>query len=217
MPHVYDTGLAKPQRTLIRDAVVARLAALKRPTMYLEAVAMIPARVTGRGDDAGIAEILDVLNGRAPALVVALGRAEYAPGGMPASRAMKTIEIAIYAVSNHSRGVVDGRLANDAAAATVTRDPGIETMLEHAEQMLLGKPLGLSDGIQEIRPVSEDELATAKDLTIWEALYSIRVERRINHNRLITEILTEIEAGHRVDGADPANPVYTTRSTLGAP
>jgi hypothetical protein len=213
MAHAYDTGLAKPQRTLIRQAVMARLALLKKPALYLQAVAALPLKIQGRSDEEGLGFLALALNGAAPALAVVLGRGDVAAAGQNAAHARKTIELVVYVVSNNVRGLVDGRLAGDAAsAASDSADPGIETMVEHVEQMLLGFDLGI-DGVEEIRPVSEDELATGQDVTIWEVVFSIRVDRSINHDRSITQLLLDIETRNRVDGSAAADD-YVTRTAL---
>jgi hypothetical protein len=213
MAHAYDTGLAKPQRTLIREAVMARLALLKKPTLYLQAVAALPIKIQGRSDEEGMGFLQLALNGASPAVVVVLGRGDIAAAGQNAAHARKTIELVVYVVSSNVRGVVDGRLAGDAAAATSdSADPGIETMVEHVEQMLLGYDLGI-DGVDEIRPVSEDELATGQDVTIWEVVFSIRVDRSINHDRHLTQLLLEIETRNRVHGSAAAGD-YVTLTAL---
>jgi hypothetical protein len=213
VPHVYDHGGVKPQRTALRDALVARLSLLKRPAMYLQAVVMLPTRINDPDDGT----LYAALNGRAPAIAIALGRGEAAGGGMPASSARKNIEIAIYVVSSHGRGNVEGRLAGDvSSAADVTKDPGVETMLEHVEELLLGRDLGIP-GVAEIRPGTEDEVWSGEDMTIWEATYTVRVDRAINHNRLVTTLLTEIDTRHEVDDADPDNPEAVNLTAIEAP
>jgi hypothetical protein len=216
MAHTYDTGLAKAQRTLVRNAVVARLALLKRPDLYLQAVVGVPSRIQGRSDEDGIGALYEALNGAAPAAAVALGRGDTAAAGQNAAHARKTIELVVYVASNNSRGMVDGRLAGDpASAASNAADPGIETMVEHVEQLLLGFDLGI-DGVEEIRAVSEDEVVTAQNITIWEVVFSVRVDRSINHDRAVTQLLLDIETRNRVHGSAAADD-FVTRTALEAP
>jgi hypothetical protein len=216
MAHAYDTGLAMPQRTLVREAVMARLAALKKPFRYLQAVAAMPLKIQGRSDEEGMGFLFHALSGAAPALAVVLGRGDFAAAGQNAAHARKTLELVVYVVSTNVRGVVDGRLAGDAAAAASdTADPGIETIVEHVEQLLLGRDLGI-DGVEEIRPVSEDELATGQDVTVWEVVFSIRVDRSINHDRAITQLLLEVETRNRVHGSAAADD-FVTRTALEEP
>jgi hypothetical protein len=142
MAHAYDTGLAKPQRTLIREAVMARLALLKKPTLYLQAVVALPLKIQGRSDEEGISSLFEALNGAAPAVAVVLGRGDVAAAGQSAAHTRKTIELVVYVASNNSRGLVDGRLAGDpASAASNTADPGIETMAEHVSSCSSGSTL----------------------------------------------------------------------------
>lgn len=215
MPHVYDTGLAVPQRTAIRSAIVSRLSLLKKPTLYLQAVDVLPGRLDG-GDDETLGELANTLQGRTPAMLVALGRGDATAAGMPASTTRLEIEVLVYIANAHARGTVTGRLAGDAAAADVTKDPGIETMIEHAEELLLGRSLGVA-GVSEMRLDSEEPFYSDDLVTLWALTFKVRAMRDVNHNRSITTILTEIEASHLVEGADPANPVSATRTLLEAP
>lgn len=217
MAHSYDTGLAKPQRTLIRDAFITRLSLLKVTTgLYLQGVIALPNRIIGRDDEIGIGQLINALGAQSPAMAVALGRGDHGEAGAPASRGRKTITISVYVWTNNVRGMVEGRLKGDAASLAgfgETKDPGIETMLEHAEQLLVGKDLGIAH-VDEVRWQAEDEIYTGEEGSIWEAIYTVRVDRTINHNRLVTQLLTEIETRHNLSGADPANPVYTTRNPV---
>lgn len=214
MPHVYDSGLVVPQRTALRAAIVSRLLLLKRPQLYLQAVDVLPGRLDG-GDDDTMSELATLLQGRTPAMLVALGRADAAGSGMPASTTRLEYEIVVYIADAHARGTVLGRLAGDAAAADVTKDPGIETMIEHAEELLLGRDLGIP-GVTELRLESEDPVRSDEVFTLWALTFKARGMRDVNHNRAITTLLTEIDAGHHVDGADPANPVSVTRTLVEA-
>ena len=215
MPHVYDHGGAVPQRTALRNALLTRLSVLKRPTMYLHAVSALPTPLAAM-DEAADAYLSRAVGGRYPAVAVALGRGDAAPAGMPQSHARKTIEVAVYVMSAHGRDYVEGRLSGDVSAATVTNDPGIETMLEHVEELLLGRDLGVP-GVSELRPVHEQEVWSGDDFTVWELLFTARVDRTINHNRLVTTLLAEIDARHEVEGADPDNPEAVSLTTLEAP
>ena len=205
----YDTGLALPQRTTIRNAVIARLAALKTtatPARYVFDVKPLARRFRGEGDEDGMNLLIETFQGSAPAIAVALGRKVYEATDGDAYLSRATLELAVYAVSKHSRGTVEGRLATDVTGdASVTADPGLEAMLEHIEELLLGQAIGV-DGVSELRPVSEDEVITAADGSIWEQVYELHVERQINPSRANTTLITSIEGDHRLDGIADTNP-----------
>lgn len=212
MPHVYDTGQAQPQRTQIRNAVIARLQLLSRPTLYARSIAPLSVRMAGEEIRE---DLVTALQGSHPAILVGLGRGDASPAG-GANRSRLEIEVAVYVVTGHGRDMVLGRLAGDVRSADVTQDPGVDTMIEHVEELLTGWDMGIP-GVEELRLQSESELFSAVDLTIWEVLFSVRVDRTAgNHPRLST-LLASIAASHNVDGADEANPVASTITTVEVP
>lgn len=202
MPHKFDTGLAKPQRTLIREAIIAKLAPLlttANPARYVAAIKPLPRALRGEGDGDGFAMLKYEVAGKAPCILVAVGRKRYDSSVNPLE-ARGELEVAIYLVSSHARGIVSGRLAIDAVAtADLTKDPGIEVMLEHVEELLLGQPLGIA-GVDMLRPTDEDEVVTFEDFTAWELRFVVAVERVINPNRDETELVTSIEGKHEESG-----------------
>jgi hypothetical protein len=226
--HVFDTGLAYAQRSLIRDAIVTRLSALlttAAPSRYLHAVKPIARPYRGEGDEDGAAILVSALLGQAPAIAVALGRKTYEATDAEPYTSRGTIDVAIYVLSKHPRGLVDGRLKTDVAGnAAITADPGIEAMLEHVEELLLGQSLGIA-GVSELRPVDEDEVATADDGTIWEQTYTIGVERQINPSRLMTTVIDSIEGRHTPhdiedddeESDEDLHPLVTTVAELDEP
>lgn len=218
MAQTFDTGAARAQRTLIRNAVITRLAWKHRSVGgYLTAIKALPGFIEGRGDEAGLAALANSLLGKAPALAVALGRKTYEAADLEAFTQRGELELRVYALSEHSKDLVVGRLAADAISdADDTADPGIETILEHVEEALLGQELGI-DGTSELRATDEDELATFDNLSIWVQTYRLQVERRINPNRGATTLITSIEGDHFLDGIpDPGtlSPLVETIAEL---
>lgn len=212
--HTFDTGLPKPQRTLIREALVRRLAPLlKAAGGYLHGIAELPRPLRSIAPETEDNTILfRVLNGRAPAVAIALGKRTHESSGTLATEGRGTIEVFLYVASQHNRGLVDGRLAADVVsfgsassvpvvAPNKLADPGIEVMLEHVEQMLLGHSLEDEDGdelatIGELRETDEDELDTFEDVTVWQQRYEIAVDRIINPARDVTQLLLSIQGNH---------------------
>lgn len=221
--HEFDTGLPKPQRTLIREGIAARLQPLlKELGGYLGAIVELPAMMRDSRNDDDREMIFRAFNGRSPSIGIALGRRRTEASGTLATEARGTIEVGIYIASQHSRDHVKGRLAADIVAtgdaeatpmlvANLSADPGIEVMLEHVEQLLLGHSLEDEDGdalatIGELRATDEDEAGTADDLTVWEQKYEIAVERVINPARNVTQLLLSIQGDHTEAGMAAVTP-----------
>lgn len=222
MVHAFDTGLAKPQRTLIRAAIEAQLADLLKSARvpgYVRSIKHLPKTMRGHSDDDGRAMLLDALQGQAPAIAIALGRKTYDRIGPNTLEVTAEIEIAVYVVSANERGLVEGRLEQDSTAErTLTSDPGIDTMLEHVEERLVGQELGI-DTVSALSAVGEEEVATHKDLTIWAQTYRVMVDRTVNPARNVTQKVTSVENRLGLDGvsgdlSDPAEPFVTTVSDI---
>lgn len=229
MPQAYDTGLAVSQRSALRAAAIAKLSPLlKANGLYVRTIQPFPALLQGVNDEDGLGRMKAVLNGQVPAILVALGDRKRADEGMNFLVGQAVIDLAIYVVSGNARDMVAGRLANDVTStADITADPGIETMLEHVEQLLEGQDLGV-DSIYEPLQASESNASTFEDFTVWEQLYKVKVDRDINPNRGILAIAQSIQASHELDGASsgvpdpqppgsPANPVAGSITDLEAP
>lgn len=218
----YDTGLAAPQRTLLRNAVITKLGPLlKSNGLYLTAISPIARMYKGGGDEEGLVLIQRALQGRAPAILVALGKATHRAAGMSNDVGQAEVELGVYVVSLHSRDMETGRLTTDVVgAADVTADPGIETMLEHVQQLLEDQDLGV-DTIYEPLIQTEDEVWTGADFTIWEQTYHVLVDRDIKPFRA-APIVTSFETTHSQPDANdpipnPANPIIDHISPLGVP
>lgn len=213
----FDTGLARPQRTLIRQHIAAALAPmLKLNGGYLHKIGVLPRPLRGRDEDE-LGLLVSAVLGRSPCVLVALGAKSYESIGLDATEELGELEVAIYAVSSNARSFVEGRLEQDAAAtSSANADPGIETMLEHCEQLLLGQGLGLSTA-HEMRGRTEEEVYTFEEYTVWEQTYALKVSRDINVSRAIADICTVVAVANNLDDADLVNPVVETETTLEVP
>lgn len=218
MPHAFDTGLTKPQRALIGDALVTRLAALKRsanPALYATTVERIPSPL--RGDDEQD-YVKGVAAGQFPAILIALGRKRYEPAGMVDQRDQYrgTLDVFIYVVSDHQRSPDLARVAGDAAsAASNQKDPGLETMLEHVEELLLGHQVtDSSQTIYQITPVEERELFHDSTITVWEQQYQVAVQRDLKRNKGLTETLQTVSSSSNLHNGGTANPVAQPLTTI---
>ncbi len=214
--NTFDTQLTKAQRSLVREAVIAKLAPLRIANgKYIAAIGALPRPLRGEDDDAGWAMITMATGGASPAILVALGNAKYEPFDTEALEVVSVLEIAIYIVTANKRGLVDGRLASDVVAtASALADPGVETALEHIQELLLGQDLGINT-VYELHLETESEVSTGVDDSAWEQRYSVRMQRAINPDRLITELMTEIESGNELDDVTPA--LITTITPIAPP
>jgi hypothetical protein len=95
MSHNFDTGLGGAQRTLIRNGAVFLLAGLlKTAGGYLQAVIPWGGIVRGYTDDQGIDELAIALEGRSPAIAIALGDCTLEPVGIGGFNFTGEIELA---------------------------------------------------------------------------------------------------------------------------
>lgn len=209
-PNVYDTDQALPERTVLRNAVIAKLAPLlKSNGLYLAAIKPLAEKYKGAGDEEGLGDIARALQGQAPAILVALGDETYEPGGMPMTLRRATIELVVYFGSVNPRDIVQGRLENDVvAAADNTKDPGIETMLVHARSLLQGQDLG-PDGIYEPDIVKAGPTHTGADFTVWEQTYHVQVDVDIQPwRRDVADPQIVVGIDNTVTRPDDAEPDY---------
>jgi hypothetical protein len=199
--HHFDSGLHRPQRSVIRQALIDRLGStptgngrplLKSVGGYLAKIAPLPRPLKGDSEEE-IALLYIALQGAAPALAVALGRMDFEPAGMGCEEFTGELEVAVYSASQNARAFVDGRLSPDVVAAgDPTADPGIETMLEHVREILCGQEVDII-GVSEMRPKYEDELALGSYITIWEQRFTAIVNVSIDPQRANSDLVTSID------------------------
>ncbi len=186
----FNSGAAKPQRTLIQQGAIDVLSDLKRPAGYLVDVIPWGAVVRTHTDDEGVAMLVDALAGRAPAIAVATGDRTTEPAGVGGLVGRSTIELLIYHASSHARSLQRGRQESDVTAlANLRADPGLHVILEHAAELLVGQRCGASTAIKQIRADTEVELATTPAVTIWLQTYQITVVSRATEYRTAQQLL----------------------------
>ncbi len=215
----YDTGLHRAQRSEIRQALIDRItnALAFSNGRYLRAVRALPRPLKSDSPEE-MTLVVEMLGTQTPAVLISLGRKTHSAAGMdiPAVNFTGDIELAVYVVSANARARTDGRLSTDIAGMSDPKaDPGIETILEHLEELLIGQEPNIKT-VCEIRPKYEDEFATFADLTIWEQRYTLSVERQVNPDRDNDEVLTDIEGLNNFteDDDEAANPVVDTAAEL---
>lgn len=215
MSQQFDTGLAVAVRTAVRTAVISKLQPLlKSNGLYLRAVKKIARPYRGKGDEDGLILINTALQGQMPAMLVALGDQTYEHVSLRQTIVNTKLDVIVYAASANPRAMDEGRLEPDVRSnADITADPGVDAMLEHIEQQLLGQDLGVN-GVGLMQPHHQGETDTNAEFSLWEIRFVVTVDRRINPARAITARVVEIESDHNLDGADPANPIVSTLSPL---
>lgn len=195
MAHAFDTSLASAQRTLIRNGAVTLLSGLLRPAGYLAAVIPWGGIVRGYTDEDGIGILWEALAGRAPAIAIALGDAVISHSTIGGFNFTAQLELVAYHYSSNPRDMESGRLSIDVAGlANSAADPGLDVMLEHASELLIGQRCGASATIKQIVPTREEELFTEHGLTLWAQRYSVTIARKINAYRSISQLVEEFRS-----------------------
>lgn len=212
---VFDTNLAKPLRTLIRERLIAQLSPLlKRNGGYLAELKPFGAVITGSGDDVHIDMLWDLLQGKAPAVAIALGDKQYTAAG-DQWRYKGPLDIHVYVVLQHNRSP-EARLAGDVVSEhNLSADPGGDVILEEIEQLLIGADLGIGPTVKELRPERERFVTAIEHYALFEQAYTCVVTRTINPaRRARTQQLDEIKTtGHLAPDADPTRRPITTTIT----
>lgn len=217
MAHVFDTGLPLAQRTKLRRAIVTLLAPLVRPTGYLYGVVPWGGVIHGSADELGISLMHEALGGRAPAVAVALGDRLPTDKHIGGYASKNTIELLVYFYNNHQRSELEGRTELDAVAlASNTADPGLDVMMEHVEELLVGQFAGSTPTIKNVVFRGEEEIRTEADFSLWQQRYTVGVDRVVNAHRGITEMLEQFRTAVRTsdmpddDGEPTVAEAHTT-------
>jgi hypothetical protein len=199
--HVFDSGLPGPQRTLVRDAVVAALVDLLLPAMhasgkkYLTQIVGLPAAVKFGSDDEAF--LRELINGQSPSVLVALGKRRFEADGTDNVEWRGELRVHVYVASSHSRGLVTGRLAADVVAlADDHADPGVEVIGEHVFERLSGLPLDTARG-SALRPDDEDLAYVGMDWTVLEQTYDVLLDTNVDPNRALTQKALDVFTTHK--------------------
>jgi hypothetical protein len=194
MAHSFDTGLAVPQRTAIRRGAVALLSGLLRKNGgYLSSVVPFGGVVRSYTDVEGLDALEKALNGALPGVAIALGDRISSPAGIGGPNHKGELEVFAYVASNHARDAVDGRFELDARAATSdSADPGLDVIMEHVEELLVGQRCGATATVKQVRPEREGELVTTPPLTIWLMEFRVTVTRSIDKYRSVEQLLESV-------------------------
>lgn len=198
--HSFDTGGPLAQRTALRRGAVTLLTQLARPTGYLQAVISWGGTVESKGDHPGLDELYKALNGRSPAIAVSL--ADRSPTGpaIGGFASKSEIEIDVFFFSNHNRDLLSRLEIDPVGVSSDVADPGLDIAMEHVEELLVGKYPSVMKSIKQLRFVSEEPITSIPECTIWLQRYAVTVDRVINPNRTITDMVTEFFTIVRTSG-----------------
>lgn len=209
----FDSELAGPLRTVVRNAFIARLAPLSvAGGGWLSQIVPIGFTIKDRNDDLGIDNLYATLNGQTPAIAVATAKLVDDPAGA-SDRDRGRLVVDLYFMSQHRRDLTEGRTAPD-AAATLSRaaDPGLDAALELAWMYLLGGDLGLGPQVGLPRFLEEDEIIADADKTIWYQSWQVLATRDANQLRAAVTKLTRMHATLKPTGDEPA-PLHMVEDT----
>lgn len=228
MPRSFDSGFALPMRTMMRHGVMNLLAPTLydqslNPNGYASGVIGFPFVMRYRGDDDFETDVLvELARNRAPGYAVATGDMKVGRGGA-VGKNLGTLDVVIYSFNDHKRDLVEGRLEGDVEAdQALSKDPGIDVMLEYAFQLVADRKVeAMGTKGKEIRFAEEHHVFTHKSITVWASSFTVEVERNVNQNPGVTQLITGLDAKHRFRGdiaPDPtADPLIETLSLIPAP
>lgn len=211
--HDLDTGATKAGRTLLRDAVVARVAALTVASgLYLTAVVAIP--VPFRDDDVLERMLTDFAGGRSPMAMVALGAGTFRAAGVGhADEWTEEVDVHVYLLSSHTGGTLYRMTGDASSLVALTKDPGIEIAAEHVRERLAGwRPTATGLLAKELRIVSQDAIYFGEDYTIWHQVYAVQCRADVDRLRGLTQLLTGVDATHGIDDGPDGAEVSTIAS-----
>jgi hypothetical protein len=220
MPHAFDHGLAKPLRTLVREGVIARLARLGVAVGgYLQAIVPLGSAIRGQEDQDGLDFLRVALNGRVPAVAVSLGAQTFNPAGQGGYQYKPILDVHVYVVTNNLRSREARQAADVVAIADVTKDPGVDIMLEHVSELLIGHQIASSAApkgqqILELRQTREYEIFNDNSLAVWESTFTVALSREINQKRDVTTAITSLWTFTTLDVADVPQAVVETHQEI---
>ena len=173
MAHVFATGSTIPTRRAVRQFVMQALAPMLRSSgRYLAATVEIPfsMRLLGPEDEA-IAS--DLIGGQSPAIGVAIGNANFDDRSPDGRLWTGALQVALYVFVRHQRSAMSSVAGDVLSQFDVTKDPGIETILQHSIELLAGRDTQIPEA-PSLVPESEELVFVGDGWQIWEQLYRAR-------------------------------------------
>lgn len=216
MAHTFDTGLPSPFRTLIRDGATTLLSGLKKANGgYLADVVKFGSVIRSWTDEAGIDDLFEALQGRAPCIAIAIGDSASKEAGIGGFHWKDDYELLVFFATNHARDFVLGRAAQDVVSvASNTADPGLDVMMAHAKELLIGQRAGVNHAaLKQIRPDREEELITRDGVCIWLQTYKLTTALTIKEFRNVTQLLESIGIRTTTEDGEVLLPAAKTKDT----
>lgn len=203
MAHAFDSSLLRPQRRLVREAVIAGLADLKRSQgAYLVDVFALAVPVPTFGENDESQHFIEVCKGRSPLVAVAVGNRDFASHGTGASEWHGPIDVHVYIASASARGHMARIVGDVVSDGSDQADPGIEVMAEQVFDRLAGRYFDSATG-GILRPSSERIAAFTEEYTVVEQVYQLDLVTDVNPGRDLVQVLEDIRAAHTETTADP--------------
>lgn len=216
MTHVFDTGAPLPQRTLCRRGAVALLSQLKRPTGYLHDVKGFGAIVRTYTDENGI-EFLQKALAVTPSIGVQLATRQFETLAIGGRQAISDLQLVLYFATQHGRdGVIGRHEADSIAEIDDLADPGLDTMMEHAIELMHGSyPSLLTGTIKQCRIKSEQELVTSGPISIWMQTYGITLQSYTGSKeyRTAEQLINSVHWRTTTDPNEPNRPAPAVAPT----
>lgn len=212
MSHRFDSGLSSPVRAALRASVAAALAPLLRANgSYLAALVDLPAPLQF-GSDEDEALLDQMLAGNSPAIGVALGKQTFRSGSTDGRSWRGEIMLTVYVCVRHVRSAMAGLVGDQVSRLDLAKDPGAETIIEHALERLAGLATGVPQAA-ELHPESEEPIYYGSSWQVWELIFRVPTNYELNPNRNSADIASSVLADHHIEAAPPA----TTITNLEAP
>ncbi len=202
------TGLAdagsRSERLVLERAVLRALDDLRAASGgYLQALRPYAGEYGGE-----IGATLEALGGRAPAILVWTGDADYQSKAMNNRVGIAVIDLHVDAISASLRSR-EARVAGDEASASGQDDPGIYGILADARDRLMGAELGVP-GIAAPVAVGEESLLLSAGLSVFRMTFRVRCSVvAAAPVRSPVHQVESIEHRHRLEGAGLENPIVT--------
>lgn len=195
MAHAFDTGLAAPQRTLVRAAVLAALAELQRSEgRYLAGLEPITSPLSFDREPDEL-YFNDLVRGRSPVVLVGLGVRDFEAGnGADVWHGLLTLHV--YCCSGAKRSHLARVEGDVVSAADDQAEPGLEVVAEHVLERLAGRRLGSSALGGTIRPQREQMAYLGQAYSVIEQVYQVDLTTSINEARDLTTVLADLDARH---------------------
>jgi len=203
-------------RTQIEDAVIAALTPLLKPGKggaadgYLVTLKPYQGPPSPESDD-----VKRLLDGGGPALLVTTEDAGYDEITMRRRTAEMTLQIVIYALSNHTRNF-EARARGDVRSTQLSEDPGLYQLMQDVRDRLFGANLGI-ECVRRPYPLSENSLARAGDWGVWRLVYEVDADIEADNPLAEAPYVTEMGIDANLAGDDTADPIVEADRDLDIP